>query len=370
MANDDFFNTLTSHIEEFVDQNPGKLSIAAATGAQTLVDMSQGVYGILSGHGSEVADLFDQKVEQSNAFIRSFGNQLVDENPGSKGAVLAATALSAIPGTFMEFGKGTVDSARLGTGFAEGTWTGAGKDVLRALPFLTPAFRASKSVYGTITRAYLDPAKKLGTCVPVSITKALAQTGQTKAFVALSDMVKRVVSHPAGRASIDQGRSLKEMAGDLYRIGAEFKLAKSPQTMQELEKLVRANKGGVTVFGLEWQEFRSALNETVKEGHAMYAYIDGFGRFRIADNSKRVVGSLKELVDAGYKQLAKAQLHEHIMQIPMSRFLKTMQEGGSLGIAVNAMRTTSWSELRDTAKDFMKSKQRKSFNAPASAGRK
>jgi hypothetical protein len=58
---DQLFKSISKHIDDFVDRNPGILSIAAATSAQTLVDLTGGVYGILTGHGSEVADQFDKR---------------------------------------------------------------------------------------------------------------------------------------------------------------------------------------------------------------------------------------------------------------------------------------------------------------------
>jgi hypothetical protein len=66
MAAANFFDHLSHGIDGFVDRNPGVLGVVAATAAQSLVDVGHGVYGILSGHGAEVADWYDHRVAQTH----------------------------------------------------------------------------------------------------------------------------------------------------------------------------------------------------------------------------------------------------------------------------------------------------------------
>jgi hypothetical protein len=368
---DEVFKSVSRHLDEFVDRHPGVLGIATATAAQTLVDLTEGVYGILAGHGSEVADKFDKKVDQTSAALRSWGDSLVEAYPDSKLAIVGATALASIPATAMEFAKGTVDTARVGTGVAEGTWSGVAKDGIRTLSILAPAYKASRFVYGTIATAFVkDAAPFLGACTEVSITKALAHSGQSKAYASLDKLLKQVIQHPIGAASIDEGRNLHEMAGDLGRLGARFKLGNGPSTMKHLEDLTRSNPNGVTVFTAHWKQFNPRLWKNEEVGHAMYAFVDDFGRFRIADRSGKVVRSLGQLEAAfpygyGYTGLSKAALGRMVMHIPMSRFLTTMERGGALGMALSAVRMTAAGEFRDRVRDFLKFKSSRPVGRPS-----
>ena len=342
MSQNSFFNQLSGRIDKFVDRNPGIIGVVAATAAQTLVDISDGAVGILSGNGAEVADNFDKKVEKSNAALVSLGNKLVDAFPDNTAAVLGATALTAIGGTAMQLGSGYVDSARIGTGFAEGTVLGVAKDVLRALPFLSPAAKISKFINGRIAAAYIDPVPSLGACVPVAITKALGHAGQHQAFMALDAGTRNRAMFLGTAATLNNGSSFRRIADQLRSIGAKFRYEAPLETMTELENLVRSKPSGSTVaFMVSW------LGPNTKfQTHALYAFTDFAGRFRIGDRAiNKSVSSLAELAVFYGRGIKNAQPVGPAMYIPMSRFMSTLTQSGELGIALGVVRTVPYKEL-------------------------
>ena len=350
MSQNSFFNHLSGAIDKFVDRNPGIIGVVAATAAQTLVDIGDGAIGILSGNGAEVADDFDKKVEKSNAALVSLGNKLVDAYPNNTAAVLGATALTAIGGTPMVIGSGYVDSARLGTGFAEGTVTGVAKDVLRALPFLSPAAKISKFINGRIAAAYIDPVPSLGACTPIAITRALAHAGQHQAFMALDAGTRNRAMFPGTAAILNKGVYFEEIVGQLRSIGAKFRYEAPLKTMTEVQNLVRSKPSSSTVaFTVEWVGENTRL-----ESHALYAFTDFAGRFRIGDRAlNKAVSSLAELAVIYGKGIKHAQPVGPAMYIPMSRFMSTITQGGELGIALGVVRTVPYKELVNRFNKFI-----------------
>ena len=319
-----------------VDACPNFVGVTVATIGQTLTDVTNGVIDTLKGHGSDVADSLDAKAEQTARFFDSLGGDIVDRFPNAGGA-LAATAVASIPKVVLQFGQGLGDTARLGTGFAEGTAGGVVKDVLRALPIVSPALTSLQELrLARLAKAYVDPAPELGACLPVTITKALKQVGQSRAFGLLDEMVSGVVKSPIGRKSLDLGRSFAEMTRDLRRLGAKFEYAQTSGTIESLENLARSRPGGVTVFGVEWK----IPGPVDSVGHALYAFVDKLGRLRIADRSGQIVSSLRELEPA-YAGISRATIQTAAMYIPKATYLTVGANAGGVGMLLNVVKTAA-----------------------------
>jgi len=345
------FETLSNKIDAFVDSNPNTLGVVAATAAKTLVDVSQGVYGVATGRGVEVADWFDSRVVQTQAILKQAGDDLVDKHPNMLG-VIGATALNAIPGTAMVIAKGQVDTARIGQGVKKGTAWGFAEDAMRALPLLSPASKLAKFGLGKLSKAYKDPVATLNACLPVSLTKALLQTGQMKAFSAIDDMVRNHAKHPFATHSLDQGRRMIDMVNDLSQIGAKFKLTYGAKSFDDLKELAHLNRDGVTTFGVVWKHPVAG-----DVGHALNAFIGKGGKLKIADRSGKVVDSLAEL-EKDYAKLGTAVMSGPVLQIPQAVWIKTMSQGPVIGLAVNAVRMVPASEFKERMKDFVGGQKR------------
>jgi hypothetical protein len=341
----DIFKSLSDKIDAFVDAHPDTLGVVAATAAKTLVDVTQGAYGVATGNGPQVADWFDSRVAESRAILKQAGDDLVDAHPNMLG-VIGATALNAIPGTAMVIAQGQVDVARIGQGVKKGTLGGFAQDGLRALSLLSPVSKLAKFGFGKLATAYKDPVSTLGACLPVSLTKALAQTGQMKAYASLNDFLRNHSTFPFATASLNQGRRMIDMVGELSQIGAKFKLTGGAKTMDQLKQLAQANRDGVTTFGVVWN-----MPGKGQVGHALNAFIGAGGKLKIGDRSGAVVNLLKEL-ERYYPNIGSAGLTGSVLQIPQAAWLKTMTAGGQIGLAVNAVRMVPQNEFKERMKDF------------------
>jgi hypothetical protein len=330
-----------------VDACPNFLGVTVASIGQTLTDVTNGVIDTLNGHGSDVADMLDRKAAETARFFDSLGNDIVDAFPNAAGA-LAATAVSSVPRVFLQFGQGMADTTRLGQGVAEGTASGVAKDGLRALQIVAPALSSLQELkLARLAKAYVDPAPELRACVPVTITKALKQVGQSRAFGYLDEMVTGLSKNTIGRKSLHAGRHLREMVGDLRRLGAKFENVQTGGTLESLENLARSKPNGVTVFHAQWR----VVGELEDTAHAMYAYIDRIGKFRIADRSGNVVSSLKELeaLVPSYSGISGATLQTTAMYIPKATYLVAAANAGGVGLLLNIVKTSANAYRRQTA---------------------
>jgi LysM domain len=188
----------------------------------------------------------------------------------------------------MEVGAGTVDALRFGEGMAEGGLTGFGKDALRAIEIAGPLGKGAKLVqsFKGARAAQLIADTPGGVCGWVSITKALRQTG-TKMYMAVPDLL----GEPAmsGELPTLGGSSMAQRVAVLRNLGAKVvDSLRVPSEVSGLPSMVPRD-GSVLMFGARWQR----SGRTV--AHALYAFYDHMGRFRIADRTGLVVGSLQEL---------------------------------------------------------------------------
>lgn len=217
----------------------------------------------------KIADKWDEDKRKTEKVLDRF----VDQHPDWFGVVVA-TATS----TAMEVGGGFVDVLRIGEGVKEGGW-GYAKDALRVVSLAGPVAKVGK--FGAqltrsgLARVTTDPGGPL--CAWVASTKALRQTG-TRHFAKVTDLIK-AAKHSAAP------KSMAEMISVLKKMGASGKHLGKPQSMKQLEQLTSQYRDGVILFGVSWS----------KGGHALYAFRNAAGKFRIADRTGKIVGNLSEL---------------------------------------------------------------------------
>lgn len=221
----------------------------------------------------KVADWWDEQKKISEQAL----DQFVDEHPNWFGIVVAGTTATA-----MELGKGFVDILRVGEGVKEGG-LGYAKDALRVVSLIGPVARI-----GRLGLARVAPNASGGICAWVTAAKALRQTG-TKHFAKVADLFK-VAGHSAAPTS------MAEMIGLLKQVGARVRDLGNPASVNGLKQLVGQNPNGVIMFGVVWNNpLKQIIPGKFNSGHALYAFRDMFGRFRIADRSGEIVATLAEL---------------------------------------------------------------------------
>jgi LysM domain len=250
---------------------------------------------------SDIAEWWDQQHNAADKELERF----VDDNPNLF-CVIVATAVS----TAMQVGAGTVDVLRFGEGMAEGGLKGFGKDALRALSIagtLGKGAKLAQSFAGARAARLIKDAPG-PICGWVSITKALRQSGY-KMYMAVSDLLGEDAMAP--EIPTLAGSSMVQRVAKLRELGAEVvDTLKVPGKVDELRSMVPRD-GSVVMFGVRWERLGKnelGLPETKNVAHALYAFYDYMGRFRIADRSGLVVSSLRELEELkpGYGAIGSA----------------------------------------------------------------
>jgi LysM domain len=241
---------------------------------------------------SDLAEWWDQQHKVSEKALEQF----VDDNPGLFGVIVATTVSTA-----MQVGAGTVDVLRFGEGMAEGGLKGFGKDALRALSIAGTLGKGAKLVqsFAGARAARLIQNTPGPICGWVSITKALRQTGN-KMYVAVADLLAEDAMAP--EIPTLGGSSMVQRVAKLRELGAKVvDSLKVPDEVDELRSVVPRD-GSVVMFGVKWQKAGKNV------AHALYAFYDHMGRFRIADRSGAVVSSLQELQELkpGYGAIGSA----------------------------------------------------------------
>jgi hypothetical protein len=241
---------------------------------------------------SDLAEWWDQQHSAAEKELERF----VDDNPNLFG-VIVATGVS----TAMQVGAGTVDVLRFGEGMAEGGLKGFGKDALRGLSIAGTLGKGAKLVqsFAGARAARLIKNSPGPICGWVSITKALRQTGN-KTYMAVSDLL----AEDAMASELPKlgGSYMVQRVAKLRELGAKVvDSLKVPAEVEELRSMVPRD-GSVVMFGVRWQK------DSKNVGHALYAFYDYLGRFRIADRSGLVVSSLRELEELkpGYGAIGSA----------------------------------------------------------------
>jgi outer membrane protein OmpA-like peptidoglycan-associated protein len=244
---------------------------------------------------TQFADQFDEVSEKADQLVLKGADEDVDRWWGVRVAHAANYAGNRLE-TFL-FG-GYVDLLRLGDGIKEGGWRGWAQDGLRLLQIL-PIGRVSKFVGRSLRRANRirravaiseRPGEKI--CAWVSMKQALIQTG-VKHAATLDDVIEAA----RGIALRDStGLFASEMAEILRNAGAKVTpLLGDAERMafQDLEALVRRQKGGVVMVNLNFENVLRAPGEAAMTGHSLFAYLNDLGEFRMVDRS----GMLRALSD-------------------------------------------------------------------------
>jgi hypothetical protein len=127
------------------------------------------------------------------------------------------------------------------------------------------------------------------------------------------------------------GSTMDQRIGVLRQLGAKVtRFFKVPGTLEELRGLVPRD-GSVLMFGANWER------EGVRVSHAMYAFHDYLGRFRIADRTGAVVASLQELeqLKPGYGPIGSAVPHSAALLHNV--FMKFLGPKGTATLAMEVL---------------------------------
>jgi hypothetical protein len=132
-----------------------------------------------------------------------------------------------------------------------------------------------------------------GACAPMCATHVLRKSGHAPR-VDVADLVRANGGDPSNVLDFQMGRAGVLQALDKMKI--PYRTVTNPSSMAELEAIVRQQRG-TTIFGVLFEN---------GERHAMVAFIDDAGRFKIWDRTGRTVSSLAEL-EASYPGIARAR---------------------------------------------------------------
>jgi LysM repeat protein len=271
---------------------------------------------------ADVAEWWEAQHTSSKQIL----DQYVEDNPGLFSVMVATAAATA-----MQLGAGMVDVLRLGEGAAEGTLKGFGTDALRLIGIAGPLGKGAKLVQSArgarLARVIADPGG--GICAWVASTKALRQTAQ-KAFAAVDDLLK-ALDLPA-LSEFPAIYTMRDVLGPLRRIGAEILEMGSVRTIAEVQRAVPRD-GSVVLFFVKWHN--TLKNQETR--HALYAFYDYLGRFRIADRTGAVVNSLEELhkIVPGYGGIGSAVPFE--MALIKNVFMKFIGPKGTATLAMEVL---------------------------------
>lgn len=238
----------------------------------------------------QVADWWDEQKRESEKAL----NQFVEEHPDWFGILVAGSVQTA-----MDLGAGFVDVLRLGEGAAEGGW-GYAEDALRLLVISGPAGKALRVGRIRLAKFMADPNPAAGACTWVAASKALRQTG-TRHFATVDDLLRaNGISTLASK--FNKSIHIRDIVPILQKLGAKVRFLTKPKSMNDVANAVKNNPNGVVLFAVEWW---SPTKQKVI-GHALYAFRDALGRFRISDRTGRIVSSLKEL-ESSFKGIGTAK---------------------------------------------------------------
>jgi hypothetical protein len=305
---------------------------------------------------SDLADYVDRRVHDAEKPVLEY----LDENPNMAKALVLWEA-SVKYGTPMGFInapvlfhpgdtiRGVADMFRLGKGTAEaiegGSKIGVLQDGLRGVGIvgtITGAAGAARVAVGARQAALLaDVPGSL--CAPMAATRALRMTGR-RALIAVDEVVEMATNvTKRSRGQLEEGgMHLNELATTMRKLGAKVKEAPNPTDVQGIEAIVR-NTRKTAIFHVD---FFDAVRLR-QDGHALVAFIDDAGRFRIWDRTGRIVSSLDEL-EAVYPGISKVpKLGSPQAPVLLIDGLTVAQEAlgvGILAIEVNAALAISQEE--------------------------
>jgi len=121
---------------------------------------------------SDLADWWEEQRRISTEWSRRGLDEFVEKNPGMV-SVIVATAAQTLVEFPMVVGSGVVDTLNLGKGAAEGGW-GWAQDGLRLLSVAAPLARGGRTILSRVVK-FADA--NLDNCTWIAATKALRETG-------------------------------------------------------------------------------------------------------------------------------------------------------------------------------------------------
>ncbi len=258
----------------------------------------------------EIADWWDSQHKDAekalDTWVRNSSNSDIDRY----GRAIVATTVY----TSMALGSGLVDILRLGEGVKEGGW-GYAEDGLRILGLAGPVFKLGRLGAAKWTYSPRGPW-----CASVATAKALRHTGN-KIFVKASEIM--------GRTGVKPPKNMNEFMPVLKGLGAKVKEVKNVPTINKLKALTKENKKSVVLFAVRWKKSNGK-----GAAHALYAYRDTFGRFKIADRTGKIVRNLDEL-NIYYDNIGSAVIQGSAMVIKNAVVTKGTSLASMLAIEVN-----------------------------------
>lgn len=276
-----------------------------------------------------VADWWGKQREISEGELEEF----IDRYPNLFG-VGVATAVH----TSMALGSGFVDLLRLGEGTAQGGW-GYGRDALRLLVVAGPIFRGGRLLLARATPNATGPV-----CSYIASAGALRRTG-TRFFVRASDLIAK----SGGGAPT----SMSQLLGLLRTFGAKVRSLGQPSTVADLQRLTATHRNGVVLFGIRWTRPSGA-----GAGHALYAFRDGLGRFRIADRTGRIVGQLSEL-NSSYANIGNATMQGTALLVENATIVGGTSYASMLALSMNATIVVREGEANRRLEESRRTRQRR-----------
>lgn len=220
----------------------------------------------------KLADWWESEFEESQRILQEWVNK-----SDSDAELYAKAAGATLVHTAMTLGGGLVDVLRLGEGIKEGGTWGYAQDALRLLSLAGPVAKLGRLGAARWTFSPRGPW-----CASVATAKALRHTG-TRMFVKATEIMAKTGMKPPG--------NLSEFIPLLRQLKARFEEISSLRNINALETLTHQNPRAVILFGVEWISSRTGKSV----GHALYAFRDLKGMFKIADRTGSVVKSLSEL---------------------------------------------------------------------------
>jgi|GEM_PF-1504192 len=262
---------------------------------------------------NRVADWWDSQKNESENIMQEWVNK-----SDSSLELYTKITVAMIGSTAMTLGAGFVDTLRLGEGIKKGGTWGYAQDALRLLSLAGPILKLGRLGLAKWT---FDPGG--GICAFVSSAKALRQTG-VSLFIKVSDII--------AKSPFKNVTDLKSFIPVLQSMGVRFSQINSWH-IGELKTLAQQNRKGVIYFAVNW----TGPNGPV--AHALYAFRDTFGFFRIADRTGKIVSSLKEL-DSLYPGIGSAVSQGSAIAIYNAAIIEGTSVLSMLAVEVNAFLST------------------------------
>lgn len=220
----------------------------------------------------KIAEWWEGNQRESQEILQNWVNTSnSDFGLYSRAAVATAVDVS------MTLGGGLVDILRIGEGVEEGGW-GYARDGIRLLALAGPFLRLGRLAAARWT---FNPSPSGNLCASVAAAQTLRQTGTT-IFVSAKQIFHRTGCRPP--------RNLNEFLPVLRSINA--RVTELPLTnLSQLNRYLQANNKSVILFSVRWRPPRGLADVA----HALYAYRNSIGQFKIADRTGRIVNSLSQL---------------------------------------------------------------------------